>query len=79
MSTHTISPKSSNESLQSSSSATSSPDKLAPAVEGGMVWEKLDASKYVIEFTSREVQDVRAAVIKVKSMLQSPPQYFDRN
>ncbi|KAH7075704.1 hypothetical protein BKA63DRAFT_412791 [Paraphoma chrysanthemicola] len=66
MSTHTLSPKSSNESLQSISSATSSPDKLAPAVEGAMVWEKLDASKYIIKFTSREVQDVRAAVIKVK-------------
>jgi hypothetical protein len=34
-----------------------------------MVWEGLDASKYIIEFTSREVQDVRAAVIKVKSTL----------
>ncbi|KAH7090432.1 hypothetical protein FB567DRAFT_558668 [Paraphoma chrysanthemicola] len=66
MSTHTLSPKSSNESLQSSSSAASSPDKLAPAVEGAMVWEKLDASKYIMEFTSGEVQDVRAAVIKVK-------------
>jgi hypothetical protein len=32
-----------------------------------MVWEGLDAAKYVIELTPREVQDIRAAVIKVKS------------
>jgi hypothetical protein len=69
MSTHTLSPKSSNESLQSDSSAFSSPDQLAPAVAGPMVWEDLDAAKYIIELSPREVQDVRAAVIKVKSKL----------
>ncbi|KAF2036378.1 Clavaminate synthase-like protein [Setomelanomma holmii] len=66
MSTYTLSPKSSNESLQSSSSAFSAPDKLAPAVEGAMVWDTLDTAEYIIELTPREVQDVRAAVIKVK-------------
>jgi hypothetical protein len=74
MSTHTLSPKSSNESLQSSISAFSSPDKLAPAVAGPMVWEDLHASKYVIELSPREVQDIRAAVIKVKSMFDLPNQ-----
>jgi hypothetical protein len=68
MSTHALSPKSSNESLQSSASAFSSPDKLAPALAGPMVWEGLDAAKYVVELTRREVQDIRAAVIKVKSV-----------
>jgi hypothetical protein len=32
-----------------------------------MVWEGLHADKYVIELSPREVQDIRAAVIKVKS------------
>lgn len=67
MSTHPLSPKSSNESLQSSSSVVSFPDKLAPAVAGPMVWEGLDTAKYIIELSPREVQDIRAAVIKVKS------------
>jgi len=67
MSTHTLSPKSSNDSLQSRSSVTSSPDKLAPALTGPMVWEKLDAAEYVVDLNPREVQDIRAAVIKVKS------------
>jgi hypothetical protein len=71
MSTHTLSPKSSNDSLQSSASAFSSPDKLAPTVAGPMVWEGLEPAKYVIELSPREVQDIRAAVIKIKSM--SPP------
>ncbi|KAF2830142.1 Clavaminate synthase-like protein [Ophiobolus disseminans] len=66
MSTHSLSSRSSNESLRSSSSAVSSPDKLAPAVAGPMVWGDLDAAKYVIELSAREVQDIRAAVIKVK-------------
>jgi len=67
MSTHSLSAKSSNESLQSSSSCFSSPDKLAPAVAGPMAWEGLDAAKYIIELSPREIQDIRAAVIKVKS------------
>ncbi|OAK98102.1 Clavaminate synthase-like protein [Phaeosphaeriaceae sp. SRC1lsM3a] len=66
MSTHTLSPRSSNESLQSSSSVISSPDKLAPAVQGPMAWESLDATQYIIELSPREVRDIRAAVIKVK-------------
>jgi hypothetical protein len=53
--------------LQSSSSTLSDPDKLAPAVVGPMVWDRLDASSYIVELSPREVQDIRAAVIKVKS------------
>jgi hypothetical protein len=67
MSQHTLSPKSSDDSLRSSTSTFSSPDKLAPAVTGPMVWEGLDSSKYVVELSPSEVQDIRAAVIKVKS------------
>ncbi|KAL5114852.1 hypothetical protein ACEQ8H_007281 [Pleosporales sp. CAS-2024a] len=66
MSTHTLSPKSSNESLESSVSTLSSPDKLAPALEGPMVWDQLDPTEYVMELTSREIEDIRAAVIKIK-------------
>ncbi|KAH8717057.1 hypothetical protein GQ44DRAFT_712797 [Phaeosphaeriaceae sp. PMI808] len=66
MSTHTLSRRGSNESLESSSSVLSHPDKLAPAVEGPMVWEDLQATDYVVELSPREVQDIRAAVIKVK-------------
>lgn len=69
MSTHTISPRSSDESLRSSSSTASLPDKLAPAVTGPMVWagEELDPVKYILTLSEQEVQDIRAAVIKVKS------------
>lgn len=72
MSTHTLSPKSSNDSLQSRCSASSSPDKLAPALTGPMVWEKLDVADYIVDLTPREVQDIRAAVIKVKSKFGCP-------
>jgi hypothetical protein len=37
-----------------------------------MVWEGLEAAKYIIELSSREVQDIRAAVIKVKSKFSNP-------
>jgi len=69
MSMSTLSPKSSIESLQSNWSTFSSPDKLAPAVAGPMVWEgnELDPAKYVITLSHREIQDIRAAVIKIKS------------
>jgi hypothetical protein len=33
-----------------------------------MVWEALEPAKYIVELSSQEVQDIRAAVIKVKSM-----------
>jgi len=74
MSLHSLSPKSSNESLPSRSSSTVSwPDKLAPAVHGAMVWEggELDPSDYVLQLSEREIQDIRAAVIKVKSKKKS--------
>lgn len=67
MSLHTLSPKSSNDSLQSDASALSSPDKLAPAIFGPMIWQGLESAEYVVELSPREVQDIRAAVIKVKS------------
>lgn len=73
MSTHTLSPKSSSDSLHSTVSAVSSPDKLAPAVAGPMAWEELDPSKYVVELSPSEVQDIRAAVIKIKS--KNAPNY----
>lgn len=65
----TLSAKSSNESLQSIVSALSSPDKLAPALQGPMVWkgDELDPTQYIIQLDRREIQDIRAAVIKVKS------------
>lgn len=64
-----LTPKSSNESLQSTSSTFSFPDKLSSAVTGPMVWEgdELNSAKYVVELSNDEVRDVRAAVIKVKS------------
>jgi hypothetical protein len=74
MSSYTLSPKSSDESLRSAVSDISSPDKLAPALTGPMVWkgEELDAARYIIELSPREVQDIRAAVIKVKSIFANP-------
>jgi hypothetical protein len=74
MSSYTLSPKSSDESLRSAASDVSSPDKLAPALKGPMVWkgEELDAARYIIELSPREVQDIRAAVIKVKSIFANP-------
>lgn len=70
MSVASLSPKSSNESLNASLYSESSiPDTLAPAVSGPMVWEgtELDPAKYVVGFNEQEIRDVRAAVIKCKS------------
>jgi len=38
-----------------------------------MVWEggELDPSDYVLQLSEREIQDIRAAVIKVKSKKKS--------
>ncbi|CAO2650931.1 Nn.00g092280.m01.CDS01 [Neocucurbitaria sp. VM-36] len=68
MSTHMLTPKSSSESLQSTSSTFSVPDKLSPAVTGPMVWEgdELNPAQYIVELSNHEIQDIRAAVIKVK-------------
>ncbi|KAF1831548.1 Clavaminate synthase-like protein [Decorospora gaudefroyi] len=68
MSSPALSYKSSSSSLQSSTSVLTAPDKLAPAVTGPRVWQgdELDPKKYVVELNNREVQDIRAAVIKVK-------------
>jgi hypothetical protein len=69
MSTHTLSAKSSNDSLHSTSSTESFPDKLAPAVASPMVWQgsELDSAKYIVQLSPQDVHHVRAAVIKVKS------------
>ncbi len=66
---HQLSPRSSNESLRSYSSATSCSEQLVPPVSGPMVWKGKDLSpaKYIIQLSGREIQDIRAAVIKVKS------------
>jgi hypothetical protein len=37
-----------------------------------MVWERLDVAEYVVDLNPREVQDIRAAVIKVKSKFGCP-------
>ncbi|KZM18699.1 uncharacterized protein EKO05_0006649 [Ascochyta rabiei] len=68
MSTHSLSQRSSTESLQSSSSTHSIPDKLAPALAGPMTWRgaELNASQYVIELSRAEVDNVRAAVVGFK-------------
>lgn len=81
MSASALSPKSSNESLHSNASTFSFPDKLAPALAGPMVWKgnELDATRYIIELSDREVQDIRAAVIKVKSkFLAHSHRLYDR-
>ena len=69
MSIRALSAKSSNDSLHSTASAESFPDKLAPAVASSMVWQgsELDSTSYVVKLSPQDVQDIRAAVIKVKS------------
>lgn len=68
MSAHSLSPRSSTESFRSCSSTDSTPDKLAPALEGPMVWEgaELDPKQYVVELTRSEVENIRAAVVGFK-------------
>ncbi|KAF1944184.1 Clavaminate synthase-like protein [Clathrospora elynae] len=80
MSSPMLSAKSSNESLQSNSSTFSYPDKFAPAVIGPMVWQgdELNPTKYVIGLNSRDVHDIRAAIIKVK-IAGTPRSDINRN
>ncbi|KAH8627910.1 hypothetical protein IG631_17678 [Alternaria alternata] len=69
MSSPTLSARSSFESLHSNSSSIfSSPDKLAPAVTGPMVWQgdELNPVEYVVQLNDREIRDIRAAIIKFK-------------
>lgn len=68
MSAHSLSAKSSTESLQSSSSGYSIPDKLAPALSGPMVWEgaELDPTRYIVNLSKSEVDGIRAAVVGFK-------------
>lgn len=68
MSAYTLSPRSSIESLQSSSSVYSIPDKLASALSSPMAWEgaELDSTQYLVEFSRSEVDNVRAAVVGFK-------------
>ena len=68
MSAHSLSPRSSCESLQSSSSTFSVPDTLAPALTGPMVWKgaELDPTQYIIELSRTEIDNIRAAVVGFK-------------
>ncbi|KAJ4399032.1 hypothetical protein N0V91_009728 [Didymella pomorum] len=68
MSAHTLSPRSSTESLQSSSSAFSIPDKLAPALSSPMAWAgaELDPKRYIVELSRSEIDNIRAAVVGFK-------------
>lgn len=64
-----LSAQSSSDSLWSDYSATSAPDKLSPAVKGPMTWAGADLApqQYITQLSEQDVQDIRAAVIKVKS------------
>ncbi|KAJ4994425.1 taurine catabolism dioxygenase family protein [Stagonosporopsis vannaccii] len=68
MSVHSLSPRSSSESLQSSSSTASVPDKLAPALTGHMVWDgaELNPTRYIVKLSRSEVDNIRAAVVGFK-------------
>jgi hypothetical protein len=74
MPAHVLSARSSTESLQSSSSGISEPDKLIPAVAGPMVWEgaKLDTQDYVVELLKPEIENIRAAVVSFKCRFLQP-------
>jgi hypothetical protein len=74
MPTRALSARSSTESLQSSSSELSAPDKLIPAAAGPMVWEgaKLDPRDYVLELLKPEIENIRAAVVSFKCRFLHP-------
>jgi hypothetical protein len=66
-----VSNRSSFESLRSTSPAPSlrsEPDLCPPALSGPMVWmgKSMTPNKYVIELSSAEVENVRAAVVGFK-------------
>ncbi|KAF2447070.1 Clavaminate synthase-like protein [Karstenula rhodostoma CBS 690.94] len=81
MSVSSLSAKSSAESLRSISSFGSAPDKLAPSVEGPMVWKnsELDPTKYVVNLTVAEVSEIRYAVISIKLQKMEPEQISKEN
>lgn len=68
MSVHSLSPRSSSESLQSYFSTTSVPDKLAPTLSGRMVWESIELcpEQYIIKLSRTEIDSIRAAVVGFK-------------
>lgn len=68
MSAYTLSPRSSIESLQSSSSSYSVPDRLAPALSSPMAWEgtELDPKQYIVELSRSDIDNIRAAVVGFK-------------
>ncbi|KAH6618589.1 hypothetical protein C7974DRAFT_32899 [Boeremia exigua] len=71
MSMHSLSPRSSSESLHSthsSSSTASAPDQYTPALTGRMVWEgaELRPAEYIVKLSSSEVESIRAAVVGFK-------------
>lgn len=68
MSAHSLSPRSSTESLLSISSEYSIPDKFATALAGPMAWEgaELDPSQYIVNLSKIEIDNIRAAVVGFK-------------
>jgi hypothetical protein len=74
MSPPILSAKSSFESLHSNSSSLfSSPDALAPAVTGPMVWQgdELNPAEYVVTLSDCDILNIRAAIIKFKRKYKS--------
>ncbi|KAF2655318.1 taurine catabolism dioxygenase TauD [Lophiostoma macrostomum CBS 122681] len=68
MSDYTLSPRDSLDSLRgnsTTSSILSAPDALAPPVAGPRAWEgkELDSSKYVTEFTTKDLEEIKVALI----------------
>ncbi|KAF2464862.1 Clavaminate synthase-like protein [Lindgomyces ingoldianus] len=69
-----LSARSSQESLRSTSSTPSiqsiqsEPEKLAPAVDGPMVWKgaELDPTKYVLDLQEHEIAEIRTAIVSFK-------------
>ncbi|KAF1977847.1 Clavaminate synthase-like protein [Bimuria novae-zelandiae CBS 107.79] len=63
-----MSAKSSMESIRSDFSFALAPDKLAPSVDGPMVWRnsELDPVRYLYNLTTAEVAEIRLAVIHFK-------------
>lgn len=70
MSTYSLGANSSAESIQSSASVLSTPDSLAPALTGPMVWagSELKTSDYIVNLGTSDIEEIRSAVIAHKSI-----------
>lgn len=78
--TMSVSSRSSFDSLRSASPAPSiqsEPERFPPFLDGPMVWKgkELSPEKYVIELTSAEVENVRAAVVGFKRRIYSEVEF----